>query len=149
MLIGLLLIPPLLLKLGSVGYRFVRYYSGSSTYKAKGPPRPLLRLLAPVLIAATITLLASGVVLLAAGHNTRSVLQIHQLSAIVWVAVFAVHVLAYIPRAARELVATARATESKVVPGGHVRGLAVAGAVCAGVVLAVALLPVIQSWHRT
>ena len=50
MFIGLVLIPPVLLKLGSTGYRFVRYYAGAPAYREKGPPRPLLRLLAPVLV---------------------------------------------------------------------------------------------------
>ena len=31
MFIGMVLIPPLLLKLGSTGYRFARYYAGSRT----------------------------------------------------------------------------------------------------------------------
>jgi hypothetical protein len=148
MFIGLVLIPPVLLKLGSVGYRFVRYYTGARPYTAKGPPRPLLRVLAPLLVAATIVLFTSGVLLLAAGHNNRSLLQIHQLSAIAWVAVFAVHFLAYIPRVVRSLATALRATRETAVPGGGARGLLVAGAIGGGVALALALLPVIDSWHR-
>ncbi len=37
MFIGLVLIPPVLLKLGSTGYRFARYYTGAPAYRAKGP----------------------------------------------------------------------------------------------------------------
>ncbi|MEA2243243.1 MAG: hypothetical protein QOD24_2799, partial [Solirubrobacteraceae bacterium] len=103
--------------------------------------------LAPVLVTATIVLVASGVLLLAAGHNSRSLLQIHQVSAIVWVAVFAVHVLAYISRVARSLTTALRATRENAVPGAGVRGLLVASATGGGVALAVALLPVIQSWR--
>ncbi|MEA2133093.1 MAG: hypothetical protein QOC68_1002 [Solirubrobacteraceae bacterium] len=147
MFIGLVLMPPVLLKLASTGYRFVRYYTGSRAYTAVGPPRLLLRVLAPVLVIATITLLASGVLMLAAGHRSRSLLQIHQLSAIVWVAVFAVHFLAYTPRVVRSLTTALRATRGNAIPGAGARGLLVAGATGAGVVLAVALLPVIQSWH--
>src|SRR5436305_7782820 len=43
--IGLLLIPPVALKLGSTGYRFVRYYAGDAAYVEKGPPRVVMRLL--------------------------------------------------------------------------------------------------------
>jgi hypothetical protein len=50
MFIGLVLIGPVLLKLGSTGYRMVRYYSGSRLYRVKGPPALPLRALAPVLI---------------------------------------------------------------------------------------------------
>lgn len=34
--IGMLLIGPVLLKMGSTGYRFVRYYTGSAEYVRKG-----------------------------------------------------------------------------------------------------------------
>jgi hypothetical protein len=44
-LVGFLLLPPVLLKLGSVGYRFVRYYSGQTHYRAAGPPSLPMRLL--------------------------------------------------------------------------------------------------------
>ncbi len=147
MFIGLVLIPPLLVKLGSVGYRFVRYYTGSRPYTAKGPPRLLLRVLAPVLVAATCVLFASGVLLLSAGHRNRSLLQIHQLSAIVWVAVFAVHFLAYLPRVARPLGSALGATREDVVPGAGLRNLLLASATGGGVALAIALLPAIDRWH--
>ena len=38
MFLGVLLIGPVLLKIGSTGYRFVRYYTGSEGYVRKGPP---------------------------------------------------------------------------------------------------------------
>jgi hypothetical protein len=38
MFIGMLLIPPVLLKLASTGYRFIRYYTGARIYREKGPP---------------------------------------------------------------------------------------------------------------
>ena len=36
-LIGTALVPPVLLKMGSTFYRFVRYYRGSPAYRRKGP----------------------------------------------------------------------------------------------------------------
>ena len=36
--IGMLLIPPILLKLASTGYRFARYYSGNPPFVRKGRP---------------------------------------------------------------------------------------------------------------
>ena len=62
--IGMLLIPPILLKLGSTGYRFVRYYTGSRPYRIEGPPHPALRLLAPAVVLSTIALFATGVALI-------------------------------------------------------------------------------------
>jgi hypothetical protein len=37
MFIGMLLIPPVLLKLGSTGYRFARYYTGRGSTARRGP----------------------------------------------------------------------------------------------------------------
>ena len=41
--VGMLLIGPVVLKLASTGYRFIRYYAGSVPYRVKGPPPALLR----------------------------------------------------------------------------------------------------------
>jgi hypothetical protein len=49
MFIGLVLIPPVVLKLCSTGYRMVSYYAGSRAYRLAGPPWTPLRLIAPVL----------------------------------------------------------------------------------------------------
>jgi hypothetical protein len=38
--LGMLLIGPVLLKIGSTGYRFVRYYASAAPYVRKGPPAP-------------------------------------------------------------------------------------------------------------
>src|SRR5947209_101015 len=66
--LGLLLIPPVALKLASTGWRFLRYYTNSKPYRVAGPPRPLLRVLAPFLIASTLTLFGSGVLMIIVGH---------------------------------------------------------------------------------
>jgi hypothetical protein len=147
MFIGLVLIPPVLLKLGSTGYRFVRYYAGSRAYRAKGPPLLPLRLLAPVLVAATLAVFASGVLLLVAGHKSDTVLLIHQASFIVWGVVFAVHFLAYLPRVVRSLRASWGPARREGVPGAGLRGMLVAASVGGGGALALALLPAIGAWH--
>src|ERR1039458_6467914 len=36
--LGMLLIPLILLKIGTTGYRFFRYYAGSLAYRRRGPP---------------------------------------------------------------------------------------------------------------
>ena len=61
MFVGLVLLPPVLLKLASTGWRFVRYYTGSEAYRSKGAPELAMRMLAPLLVAATVVLFASGV----------------------------------------------------------------------------------------
>jgi hypothetical protein len=147
MFIGLTLIAPLVLKLGSTGYRAVRYYGGSSAYRAKGPPLLPLRLLAPVLVGTTIAVLATGVLLLAAGHKSNTLLLLHKVSFFAWGAVFAVHFLAYLPRVAGSLRADWGAARREVVPGAGVRGMLLTAALGGGVALALALLPAISAWH--
>jgi uncharacterized membrane protein len=147
MFIGLVLIPPVLLKLASTGYRAVRYYTRSRPYRAKGPPVLPLRLLAPVLVASTIAVLATGVVLLADGHKSDTVLWIHQASTVVLAAVIAVHVLAYIPRVIRSVRTDWSAARREAVPGAGLRGMLLAAAVGGGAALALAVLPVIDAWH--
>src|SRR3954470_3588814 len=70
MFVGLALIGPFALKLGSTGYRFARYYARNTAYRVKGPPAPALRMLAPVLVVTTALVLASGVTLLLIGHRS-------------------------------------------------------------------------------
>jgi hypothetical protein len=147
MFIGLVLIPPVVLKLASTGYRFVRYYTGSRAYRALGPPLLPLRLMAPVLVASTIAVLLTGVLLLAAGHKSDTLLLLHKVSFIAFGVVFAVHFLAYVPRVARSLRTDWGAARREAVPGAGVRGMLLAAALGGGAALALALLPVINSWH--
>ncbi len=147
MFIGLVLIPPIVLKLGSTGYRFVRYYSGAPRYRAKGPPQLALRLLAPLLVVATVIVFASGVALLLIGHRSDVVLELHKVSFIVWGACFGVHFLWYLPRAWGALAASLRAARAERTPGSLVRGLLVSASLGGGVALALVLLSLIESWH--
>ncbi len=104
-IVGLLLIPPVLLKIASTGYRFFRYYTGNADYVAKGPPHILMRLLAPLLVVSTLALFASGVALLALGpeRHRDMILGLHKASFVVWFVVMGIHVLVYAPRLPRAL----------------------------------------------
>jgi hypothetical protein len=147
MFIGLVLIPPMLLKLASTGYRFVRYYTGSRAYRAAGPPPLPLRLLAPVLVATTIAVFVTGVLLLVAGHKSGTLLEIHKVSFIVWGVVFAVHFLAYVPRVVRSLRVDWSAARREAVPGAGLRGTLLAAAIGGGAALALSVLPAMNAWH--
>lgn len=94
--IGVALIPPVLLKAASTGYRFVRYYTGSTRYVAKGPPPLLLRALGPVILLSTGVLLATGVSLLVIGPGDGTVRNLHTWSFIVFLGATSVHVLAHL-----------------------------------------------------
>jgi hypothetical protein len=101
-LIGTALVPPVLLKIGSTGYRFVRYYRGSPAYRRKGPPPPLLRVLGPLVVVTTLTLLGSGFALMFVAAGLRQpLLLLHKASFLVWFGAMAVHVLGHFVETAR------------------------------------------------
>jgi len=112
----------------------------------KGPPPLPLRLIAPVLVASTIAVLASGVLLLATGHKSSTALTIHKLSFIVFGVVLAVHFLAYVPHVARSLRTDWSAARRHAVPGTGTRAMLTATAVGGGAALALALLPTIHAY---
>jgi hypothetical protein len=146
MFIGLVLIPPVALKLGSTGYRMISYYAGSRAYRVEGPPLLPLRLMAPLLVASTVAVLASGVLLLAAGHKSSAALTIHKLSFIAFGVLLAVHFLAYAPRVVGSVKADWAPARRHAVPGAGTRAMLVAAAVGGGVALALALLPTIHAY---
>ncbi len=147
--VGLLLLGPIALKMATTGYRFTRYYTRSVIYREKGPPHPLLRAIAPVVVVTTIVVFVSGLVLLFAGPAHRGPwVSIHKVSFIVWLVFTAVHVLGHLQRLPGQL----RATDpdgrslSSASPGGVGRSIALAGALVAGLVLAIVLLPQFGAW---
>ena len=147
MLIGLALIPPVLLKLASTGYRFARYYSGSPSYREKGPPLLPLRVIAPLLVATTVGIFVTGVLLLLVGHKTDTLLLLHKASFIVWGVLFGAHFLAYLPRVVRSLGADWRAARRLAVPGAGLRAMLLSAALVGGAALAVGLGGTVHAWH--
>ncbi len=149
--LGLVLLGPVALKLASTGYRFVRYYTHDAVYRRKGPPAPALRVLGPLVVLLTVLVFGTGVALLVLGQSSRDPLVlIHKITFFAWLAVTAIHVLGHMPEILRVL-RGARTTRRELIdepplPGrGGRRGALVAG-VLAGLVLAVALLPLFAVW---
>lgn len=147
MVIGLMLIPLVAVKLASTGYRFARYYTRAPTYREKGPPLLPLRLLAPVLVAATIGVFATGVALLVDGRRSNTLLFLHKASFVIWGAAFGIHFLAYAPRVLRSLRDDWTARRRAAVDGAGLRATLVGAAFGSGLLLAVALLPAIDAWQ--
>ena len=144
--IGMLLIPPVALKTASTGWRFVRYYAGDRGYRAKGPPLLPLRLLAPVVVASTVALYTTGVALLVVGPGRGVVLGLHKASFAVWLVATGVHVLAYVRRVPELARADWRRDDPAPVGGSFARRTLLAGALVAGVILAVATVRYAQPW---
>ena len=143
--VGLLLIPPVALKLAVTGYRFQRYYARAAEYVRKGPPLLLMRMLvAPGLIAATVVVFGTGVALLAVGPGGGILLGLHKASFFVWLGAFGIHVLVYALRVPG-LVAADWGRDSGT-PGAALRFGVVALALLIGLTVALAVLPAAGPW---
>lgn len=145
--VGMLLIGPVVAKLGSTGYRFVRYYARTPEYVRRGPPDLYLRLSAPLLVLMTVAVFVTGVVLLFLGPGDRgNWVEIHKVTFIVWGAMFAIHFLGHLPEMPRMLSASVRRYGAGGTPGDSGRWITLVGALIAGLVLAVVLIPDFHSW---
>lgn len=143
--LGLLLVPPVLLKLASTGWRMLAYYRRVDEYVRKGPPQALLRILvAPVLVASTVALFATGIAAAAVGHGGL-LLGLHKASFVVWGISFGVHFLAHVLKLPE--FALVDWTRSDRLGGRRVRQYLLAGALVAGLVVAIAAFPLAHGWH--
>ena len=137
--LGFLLIPPVALKLGSTGWRLLRYYRRSESYVRRGPPHPFLRMVvAPLVVVSTVALFATGVAVVATGSH-GVLLGLHKASFLVWVGAMALHVLWHVWKLPRLMFDR--------LPGRGLRLAAVGAALGAGLVLAVATIPLADHWQ--
>jgi len=143
--VGLLLLPPVALKLASTGWRALRYYTGSRQYVQRGPPHPVMRLVvAPVVVLSTVVLLATGIAMLAVAPRGGPLLGLHKASFVVWLAATGIHVLVYLPCLPR--LATADLRRGTRVRSAWLRLGLVAASVAAGALLAVSALHLATPW---
>lgn len=100
--VGFMLMPLIAIKLASTGYRFSRYYTRNPAYHAAGPPKPLGRLIAPVLIGSAIILVASGVEMWSFQNQFGLAwTAIHNVAAFTFVTVVIVHIALHVREAHR------------------------------------------------
>ena len=137
-LVGFLLIPPVAVKLGATGYRTVRYYAGSPSYRLAGPPPLLLRfVIAPLLVAATVVVFVTGLELWLFGlRYGDSWMTAHTLSAVVMMLAVTAHV---VPHLRRSVETVAQAVSAPPRAAFSARSL-VLGSLLLGAALAVASL---------
>jgi hypothetical protein len=132
--VGMLLIPVIVLKGASTGWRLLSYYRGGEEYVRRGPPHVVLRMLvAPVLILSTVMLFGTGVLLLARDQTGGTIVGLHKASFFVWLGAASLHVLAHLLR----LPGLWRLRP----PGVALRVTLVGASLAAGAVLATATLP--------
>jgi hypothetical protein len=145
--IGMLLVPPVLVKMGSIGWRFVRYYSGNNAYREKGPPVLLLRLLGPVVVLLTIVVFGSGIAVLFVPNSLRSqLLFVHKASFVLWFGAMTFHVLGHILDTARLAPADILRRTRRQVKGAGARLWTVAGSLVIGAILGIVMLPEASRW---
>jgi uncharacterized membrane protein YwaF len=147
--VGMLLIGPVVLKMASTGYRFVRYYTGNVEYRRKGPPELGLRVVGPIVVLSTVAVFATGVVLLILGPSHRDPwVELHKVTFIVWVVFMSLHVLLHLPALARAfgIGRYGREQVGGASPGARGRWIAISGALVAGLILAIVLIPEFAAW---
>ena len=140
--IGVVLLGPVALKLASTGYRFVRYYSGAREYREKGPPPLLLRALAPVFVAATVGLFATGLVMLFGAGGEGAARDLHVASFWIWIVCLGIHVLFN----ARQVIGNLRSARLRIA-GAEMRAMLVLGSILGGVMLALAVISKITGYE--
>jgi len=150
--VGTLLAGPLLVKIASTGWRFVRYYANNPAYRRKGPPHPLQRTLSPLLLVASVVVVGSGFGLATTRPGTHGVFFLmHKLGFLAMAVLLGVHVLAYLRRVP-ELIASdwrARRALQAPAPGRGPRLAVTLAALVAGGIAAVLVLSAFSAWiHR-
>ncbi len=154
--VGVVLIPPALLKTVTTGWRILRYYSGANSYRQAGTPPLLLRLLGPLVVLTTLAVLGTGVILIvigpkasatslaAIGGQRLTVLALHQASSIAWATATGLHVLARLIPAGK-LATTFRHGRGQPA-GGRTRIVVLLATVAIGGIAAVIVMRLGSSW---
>ncbi len=145
--LGMLLLGPVGLKIGSTLWRFTRYYTGSAAYVRKGPPAPLQRVTGPFVILITVAVLGSGVMLIVEGGGPGSEpwIQLHHRAFLLWVVVMVIHLASYVPKLPRML--SGRADHARrLLAARATRWLLLSGFLAGGLGLAFATYHLSAKW---
>jgi hypothetical protein len=139
--IGMLLVPPVLVKMASTGWRFARYYGGSAAYRRKGPPPILLRLLGPVVVVLTVVLLGTGIAVVLAPTSLGGTLPfLHKASFVLWFGAMTIHVLGHALETSRLAPADWLSRTRRDVAGAGIRRWLIVSSVVAGCLLGLLML---------
>lgn len=145
--VGLFIVPVVCFKLATTGYRFWHYYRGAAAYRTKGAPHPILRISAPLLIVATLSMLGAGIVTLAVGpQHSDTWLTIHQGSVIAWAVMISVHFLGHALETWRLTTDEMRAKPP--IPRRSLRLIFVAASLAIGLTVGVASLGWTSAWRN-
>jgi hypothetical protein len=144
----MLLVPPVLLKTATTGYRFARYYAGSPPYVRRGAPPFVLRILGPVVVVLTIAVLGTGIALLWAPSGWRNAtLFLHKATFVLWIGAMTVHVLGHLLDTYR-LAPRDWTPKAAYVPGAWLRRATVVATLLVGVGFGLLALGQADAWVR-
>ncbi len=145
--VGIALAGPLAVKTASTGWRFVRYYTKDAAYRRKGPPRPFLRVLAPLLLIATLVEIGSGIALVATSPGSvGALLPIHHAAFVALMLLVGIHVLAYIGRVPGLIASDWWRYRSQQAPGRGQRLAVNLLALILGATAAILVMPAFDAW---
>jgi hypothetical protein len=133
--LGMLMLGPVALKVGSTLWRFIRYYTGSAPYVRRGPPARLQRVLGPVLVLTSVAVLGSGVMLAIVGPSSTWE-KLHQDSFYLWLIVVIIHVINYAPKLPRLLASGPADRARHTLAASRTRWLLLGGFLAAGLIVA-------------
>jgi hypothetical protein len=146
--LGMLLLGPVGLKVGSTLWRFTRYYTGSAAYVRRGPPAPLQRVTGPFVVLTTLAVLGTGIMLLVEGGGPGGGpwTQLHHMSFLLWAVVIVIHLGSYLPRLPRMLSGQPAERTRTVLAARTTRWLLLCGSLALGLVLAFATYHLSGEW---
>jgi hypothetical protein len=145
--LGLLLLGPVGLKVGSTLWRFTRYYTGSAAYVRRGPPAPLQRVTGPFVILTTVAVLGTGIMLIVEGNGPGGWpwIRLHRMAFLLWAVVMVIHLASYVPKLPRML--SGRADHARhLLAARATRWLLLSGSLAAGLGLAFATYHLSGNW---
>jgi hypothetical protein len=159
--LGAFLLPLVLLKTATTGWRMVRYYSGAARYVESGPPPLLLRLLGPVVVIGALAVIGTGLSLVALGQTAHqnlftllgfgvSPITLHQAAFVLWLSSTGLHVLGrFVPALHLSRLAPSSAPTPRRVPGTKGRAALVALTLGVAAMTGFLTLHFAGSWTRS
>jgi hypothetical protein len=143
--LGMLLLGPVSLKIGSTLWRFTRYYTRSAAYVRRGPPAPLQRVTGPFVILTTVAVLGSGIMLVVEGPGNGPWGRLHHLAFFLWAFFMIIHWAWYVPKLPGML--AGRTDDARhLLAARTTRWLLLGGSLAAGLALAFATYHLAGNW---
>lgn len=158
--VGILLTALVGVKIATVCWRILRYYTRSEPYRRAGPPPLVLRILGPLVIVSTLGVLGTGITLIVIGSAAakRGLITVfgqsinaedfHQFFFVVFAVAVGLHLLARFVPALRRT-ARVRETDGEKAPvaGRYARITVLSAAILAAVIALILILPSVSGWQ--